>query len=316
MPRAGGRKALAIALDALVAALLLASCTSEEERARRSAPAPRPPAEVVVVGSFNFPESELLAAMYAEALEAAGVPVDRQFALGPRELVQPALQQGLVDLVPEYLGSAVVSFGGRVPGGAPELEVRGTLDGLLKPWNLTALDPAPAQNQNGVAVTAATANRLGLATLTDLAGVRERFTIAGPPECRQREHCLPGLRDTYGLEFAEFVPFATATQRATALLERVVDVAIVFTTDFYAASPDIVLLEDDRHLQPIENVVPVASKRVIDLYGDRITRALGRISAALTSDSLTVLNWRVASEGQSTADEAHGWLVRRGIVPR
>ena len=286
---------------------LLSSCSGSGEQ-----PATRPRGNEVVVSSFNFPESALLAEIYAQAIEAAGIPVRRELDLGPRELVQPALLAGLVDVVPEYLGSALASLAGTLAADATA--VRDRLVEALRPWNVRVMDPSAAQNQNGLVVSRSTAERHGLRAISDLAGFPGPVTLAGPPECPQRPYCLPGLESRYGLRFARFLPFATESQRATALIDEVVDVAVMFTTDGRLATGDLVLLSDDRALQPAENIVPVVSAPAMERYGPRLSAALDAVSARLTSNGLTFLNWRIDTAGRDIATEARGWLERHALV--
>jgi osmoprotectant transport system substrate-binding protein len=291
---------------------VLASC--------QQAPAGRPGSAhggAVVVASFNFPESELLAAIYGLAIRHAGIPVRLELGLGPRELVQPALEQGFVDVVPEYLGTALTSLRphAKVAMSDP-VAVEHALARAFGRWHVRVLAPAAARDQNGVVVTRATATRLHLRTVSDLLHVAGRLTLGGPPECQQRPYCLPGLRATYGLRFARFLPFDTEGQRVTALQQGVVNAAVLFTTDGNLAAGDLALLADNRHLQPAENVVPVITDSAMARYGERLARAVDAVSAALTSKALLFLNWRIEVAGNSVLAEARGWLERRGIVPR
>ena len=211
----------------------------------------RAPGTAVVVASFNFPESELLAAIYALALMQAGIPARLQLGLGPREVVQPALAQGLVDVVPEYLGTALTSLepGTDVAMSDP-VAVRHELVRALARWHVKVLQPAAAQDQDGLVVTSTTAARLRLRTVSDLGPLAPQLVLGGAPECAQRPSCLPGLRRVYGLEFARFVPLDTAQERIDALGQGMVDVVVTGTARGYLASGDLVLLADDRRLQP------------------------------------------------------------------
>jgi osmoprotectant transport system substrate-binding protein len=294
-----------------VLAGVLAACSAPAP-VDRAEPRPGP----VVVASFAFAESELLGELYAQALESAGVPVRRQLGLGPRELVLPALQQGLVDVVPEYLGSALSALG-EPPPDQPDADVmHRDLRDLLHREGLHVLRPASAQNQNGLAVTRATAERLDLASTSDLAAADQALSLTGPVECPGRRYCLPGLASVYGLAFERFVPYETERQRITALEQGLVDVAVVFTTDGRVAEGDLVLLADDRGLQPPEHVVPVVTDRAVLRHGSSLVATLDQVSAQLDSASLRFLNWRVQVAGGAVEDEAAGWLLRRGLVPR
>ena len=309
----GGRAAALVACSLGLA--LLAACQPGVAPAGRGGTGAHGGA--VVVASFNFPESELLAAIYGLAIRHAGIPVQLQLDLGPRELVQPALEQDLVDVVPEYLGTALTSLEPRpgVPMSDPAA-VRAALIRALARWHVQVMTLAAAQDQNGVVVTEATARRLGLRTVSDLRQAASRLTLGGSPECPDRPFCLPGLRKVYGLGFARFVPFDTEPQRVTALREGVVDVAVLDTTDGNLATGDLVLLSDDRHLQPAENVVPVITGPATARYGNRLTSAVNAVSAQLTSKALLFLAWRIEVAGADVLAEARGWLERHGILPR
>src|SRR5690242_7373964 len=153
----------AAAFACLLALVLLAACQSGTSPSQRTAAGrwAGPPGGAVVVASFNFPESELLAAIYGLAIRHAGIPVRLELGLGPRELVQPALAQGLVDVVPEYLGTALTSL--RPPAGlamSDRAAIRAALARALARWHVQVMAPAPAQDQNGIVVTDATARRL------------------------------------------------------------------------------------------------------------------------------------------------------------
>lgn len=318
MPKwgAGWRRALltvAAAAVALVALAVLASCASAGAAAT---PPGRAPGTAVVVASFNFPESELLAAIYALALMQAGIPARLQLGLGPRELVRHALAQGVVDMVPEYLGTALTSLepGADVATSDP-VAVRRELARALARWHVQVLQPAAAQDQDGLVVTGATAARLRLRTVSDLGPLAPQMVLGGAPECPQRPSCLPGLRRVYGLEFARFVPLDTEQERIDAIGQGVVDVVVTGTAGGYLASGDLVLLADDRQLQPVGNIVPVVHADAVERYGARLAGALDAVSARLTTSDLIYLNRRITVAGQNTLAEARAWLERQGILP-
>ncbi|MDP8987222.1 MAG: ABC transporter substrate-binding protein [Actinomycetota bacterium] len=293
--------------------LALAACLPRgPEREPSVAAAP----EAVTVGSFNFSESTLLAEVYAQALEGVDLPVARELEVGPRELMQPALEQGLVDVVPEYLGSALAYFD---PGAAvASLDARAIHQRLVDTLGrsgVAVLAPAPAQNQNGFAVTPATAERYGLRTISDLAPVAGELVFGGPPECRERRLCLAGLQSRYGLQFADFVALDSGGRRTrAALAQGQVDVALLFTTDGHLATGEFVLLADDRQLQPAENVVPVVRRQTIERYGDRLVERLNQVSAALTTEDLSQLNRRVDIDGEDPVAVAGAWLEDEGLA--
>lgn len=304
------RRRPAAIVAGLVALTLLSSCRDSRPRSEDTQ---RRGGEVVVA-SFNFPESAVLAEIYARAIEAAGIPVRREIDLGPRELVQPALFAGLVDVVPEYLGTALASLQGSEVTPGDTAAVREALARALNERGVQVLDAAPAQNQNGVVVSRETAERYRLDAVSDLAAVAGGMALGGPPECPQRPYCGEGLQRVYGLHFERFLPLESEQQRAAALVDGVVDVAVMFTTDGRLATGDLVLLEDDRGLQPNENVVPLVAARSVQRYGVRLADTINAVSARLTTNSLRFLNWRISIAERDVATEARGWLERQSLV--
>ncbi|HYX62336.1 MAG TPA: ABC transporter substrate-binding protein [Streptosporangiaceae bacterium] len=300
-----------------LALALLAACQPGSSQATAVGRGASGQGGAVVVASFNFTESELLAAIYGLAIRHAGIPVRLELDLGPRELVQPALEQGLVDVVPEYLGTALTSLQPPLRRMMPDpAAVRAALARALARWHVRVMAPAAAQDQNGIVVTEATARRLSLHKVSDLRRAAGRLILGGSPECPDRPYCLPGLRTEYGLDFAGFLPFDTEPQRVIALREGVVDVAVLNNTDGNLASGDLVLLSDDRHLQPAENVVPVITSRALARYGKRLADAVNVVSARLTSQALLFMDWRVEVARADVMAEARAWLERHGVLPR
>jgi osmoprotectant transport system substrate-binding protein len=292
----------------LLVLCLLAACTG-------SPTTQRPDTDAVIVAAFDFPESVLLAEIYAQALEAQDITVRREFDLGTREFVQPALQRGLVDVVPEYGGSALtfVTLGGVEPTSDEDLTHRALVE-ALGGRGITVLDASSAQDRNGLAVTAGTAAEFGLRRISDLAPHAGDMIFGGPPECADRPLCLPGLERIYRLRFAEFLPLdAGGPLTLQALRSDSVDAAIVFTSDGVAERDGLVILEDDQHLQPAENVTPMALTETLRRVGPSMTDAMNEVSAALTTDELRAMNAEVAVDGRGPAAVAADWLRREGL---
>jgi osmoprotectant transport system substrate-binding protein len=293
----------------LFVAGLAAGCTTQGSP-------PRPQPRAIRVASFDFPESELLAQLYGQALRAHGFPVVLMLGLGSREIVEPALQQGFVDLLPEYVGSALdfVTVG-REPAVADVGPTHDLLLGALGTRGIAVLDSAPAENQNALAVTADTAAARGLQTISDLARVAPTLVFGGPPECPQRPFCLAGLQRTYGLRFKEFIPLdAGGPYTVDALRTGAVDVGLLFTTDGEVASNGFVLLGDDRGLQPAENVTPLLRQAVVTRYGPRVTQVVDSVSAVLTTGDLASMNRRVSVDAQPPSSVAARWLKEHHLV--
>ena len=268
----------------------------------------------IVVASFDFAESRLVAEIYAYALEDEGITVDRQLDLGPRELVLPALRQGFVDVIPEYAGSALdATSPASTVDRSDVATIADALADAVRPWGIDVLSPSPASNQNVLAVTAATAAEGHFEDISDLAPVAPSLAVGGPPECPGRRRCLVGLADVYGIRFGSFVPLADQDLVRRALTDGVIDVGVLFATDAALADDALVVLNDDKHLQPADNVVPVVRHAAVD---GRAVAALDEVSARLSTTNLRFLNWRVAHAGADAATEARAWLVRHALVAR
>jgi osmoprotectant transport system substrate-binding protein len=270
--------------------------------------------DAITVGSFNFGESELLAELYAQALEASHYSVRRAFGLGAREFVAPALAKGLVELVPEYAGTAVQFFS--VGSASPVADEAATHDALIQATaghHITVLDASPAQNANAFVVTRQLADRLGLRSLSDGARVAPELTLGGPPECPSRRSCLVGLEDAYGWKIGRFVTLdAGGPITLQALTDGAIDVALLFSTDPAVSDERFVELADDRHLQPAENVTPLIRTEVVDRWGPKVIDVVNAVSARLTTDDLRTLNKRVAG-GAPAATVAAEWLAAESM---
>ena len=267
----------------------------------------------IVVATFNFGESLILGEIYAQVLEDAGYPVERNLGLGSREVVKPALESGEIGLVPEYTGS-LGNFLGVTPT-ADEQSTWQEVKDAFEENGVTLLGYAPAQDKNGFVVTGETAASLGLAKVSDLAPVAGDLVFGGPPECPERLNCLPGLESVYGLTFAEFKPLDVGGPLTVAALEGGdIDVGVLFTTDGVIAAKGLVLLEDDQGLNPAENIVPAVGMDIVDAYGDDFVELLDSVSAAITTPGLTEMNRRAGIDQEDPAAIAADWLSSNGFV--
>jgi osmoprotectant transport system substrate-binding protein len=295
----------------------LSACTSSSLHVSPTAgkPAGRP-GGVITVGSFDFPESVLLAQIYGQALAAAKFPVGILPNLGPREVVDPALANGLVQLVPEYAGSALEFFSlGRLAASSDAASANRALAGSVAGRGLVVARPAPAQDANALVVTAATAARYRLKSIADLARVRG-LVFGGPAECPGRAYCLPGLKQAYGLRFKAFVPLdAGGPLTRQALQAGYIGAALLFTTDPSIRARHLVVLADDRGLQPAENITPLVRRDVIARYGPHLVAVLNRVSALLDTGTLRALNARVELTGRTPRLVAASWLRTHELIP-
>jgi osmoprotectant transport system substrate-binding protein len=200
-------------------------------------------------------------------------------------------------------------------GSADPAATLATLQGVLQPKGITALDYAPAVDTNGLVVTRATADKYRLTKISDLAPVADQLVLGGPPECPQRPFCLPGLRETYGLAFKDFKPLDAGGPLTVAALEgNQIDVAVLFTTDAIIPSKGFVLLADDKRLQLADNVVPLVRSDFLSKAPPDFKTLVGSISAKLTTEELTGLNKQVIVDRKEPRDVAGAWLRAQGLV--
>lgn len=264
------------------------------------------------VASFNFPESVVLAEIYAQALEANDYAVERNLNLGSRELIFPDLESGSIGFIPEYLGSAIsVGFEANAPTGVDE--AMETLTGLFGDIGVTVLDPAPGQDQNAFVVTADFAAENGVASVLDLAEAGE-ITFGGPPECEDRTTCYAGLVETYGLSNMSFEAIQEGSARVAALEAGEIDVALLFSTQPVIVEKGFVSLTGTEEIVPPENVVPVINTEVVDAYGDDLIELINSISAKITTEVLLDLNGRIELEAQNPEDVAADFLTENGFI--
>jgi osmoprotectant transport system substrate-binding protein len=310
MRQGAPRLAAAPFLVLLLVALLAAGC----QRGQSPPPPEDPERPTIQLASFDFPESEILGELYGQALRQHGFPVELVVQLGAREVVAPALEQGKVDMVPEYLGSALNFLNDRDRVATADAGLtHARLEQAFAPRGVSVLAFAPAQDRNGFVVTGDLARRNGLEEISDLAPMAGRLAFGGPPECPQRPLCLKGLQDLYGLRFARFEAMPSRAVTAAALDSGEIDVGMIETTDPNLIEADLVQLADDRNLQPADNVVPVVRREVLDAYGPPMVTLLNAVSAKLTTAELTKLNRQVA-EGRPAADAVAAWLRAHTII--
>ena len=272
------------------------------------------PADAITVGSFDFAESRIVAEIYARALEASGFPVDRAPGVAAREVLAPALEQGLVDLIPEYAGTALAFLTGDPSAASADAAV--THERLVDAYavrNVAVLDGAEAQNQNALVVRRETAERQGLADISDLSPAAN-MVLGGPPECPSRPLCLLGFRDVYGLQFERFVPLDVGGPVTIAALEGgEVDVAVLFSADRPNISDQMTFLVDDKGLQPAENITPVLRQDVLRAYGADLERRINEVTRRLTTADLADLVRRASVDREDPARLADAWLRQAGL---
>jgi osmoprotectant transport system substrate-binding protein len=269
----------------------------------------------LTVGSANFPENELLAEVYAQALEANGATVDRQLNIGNRETYYAAIEGGEIQLLPEYTNS-LLSFLLRQRDESPtatniEEQVAALREEL--PDNLTVLDASTAEDKDVIVCNAETAEQYGLETLSDLAEVSGEITLGAPPEFAERTPFgIPGFQELYGAEFAEFVPLEIGPPIVDALTSNAINCGNLFSTMSVITTEGFVALEDDKTIVPNEAVLPLIATELAENEG--VASVLNEVSATLDTDGLKELMVRVEADAEAPADVAGDWLAENGLA--
>jgi len=277
------------------------------------------PPPTIRIGSAGFYEAQLMGEMYAQVLEANGYTVERKLGLGPRTIVQQSIQSGAVDLVPEYIGSALKHLNqGKGEASGDPTATAAKLQEYLTPLGITRLGFTPGQDQNGFAVRPETADQFGLRTMSDLAAVSADLVLGAPPECETNPVCLPALMSVYGIEFKDYKKLdACSSDGITALVNKAIDVYEVCTTQPGISQFGLVLLEDDKHVQPAENIAPLVRDdylaKLPDPNGFKLL--LNQLSAGISTQILLDLGVRVDVDKQDIDQVAKEWLQSRGLIP-
>ncbi|MEU9861117.1 ABC transporter substrate-binding protein [Streptomyces sp. NPDC047971] len=274
----------------------------------------------LTIGSAGFTESDVLAQMYALLLEQAGYRT-RIIAVTNREIYEPALESGQIDVVPEYAATFADWLNAKVNGpeaptvGSPDLATTMTaLRGLAGPRGLTVLDAGEAVDQNAFAVTAAYAAEHRLRTLSDLGAAKLPVRLAAGDECVQRPYCAPGLKETYGIDITAVDPKGVGTTQAKQAVQSGQDqMVLTTTTDATLDAFGLVLLADDKNLQNADHIVPVVNRSRAG--GERVTSALDRLNTVLTTADLANMNEQVDNWRRLPEDVARTYLQDRRLVP-
>lgn len=267
----------------------------------------------IKVGSADFPESNIIAEIYAQALEANGFEISRQFGIGSRETYIPAVQDHSIDLIPEYTGNLLQYFDKENEVTDPQAVLLALYDKI--PGDLSILTPSPANDQDTVAVTSETAQRWNLKTIGDLAKYSPEVKFGGPSEFISRAEGLPGLKAKYGLDVpqANFVSISDGGGPATvrALVDGTVTAADIFSTSPAIPQNNLVVLEDPKNNFLAANVVPlVASQKM----SNQLKSVLNAVSAKLTTEALIEMNTATSGNGGMDPDEAaQKWVQDNGF---
>ncbi|MGF6824657.1 osmoprotectant transport system substrate-binding protein [Microbacterium sp. ZKA21] len=289
---------------AIAASLVLAGCSNSNPLEEPTDEGAGSGGDTIVVGSQAYYSNEIVAEIYAQALEAEGFTVDRKFNIGQRDAYIPELESGAVDLFPEYTGNLLEFYDPEATATSPD-DVYAALQEAL-PEELTALDYSEASDQDTYTVTKEFAEANGLTTIADLAKVTTPVTLGGAPELEQRPYGPAGAKEVYGVDLAFS---ATGETTLESLLAGEIQVADIYTAAPAFQTEEIVALEDPENLILASNVVPIASTDVADEIAD----VINAVSAELGADDLVALGVQSTEDQMSPEDIASQWLEDAGL---
>lgn len=299
-----------IAVGAVVA---LAGCAQADPTAPETdAGAGGGSADDIIVGSFAFPESEILGEIYSQALEAAGFEVEERFNIGPRQQTIPALQDGSINLIPEYNGNLLAFYDTEFTERTTE-DVDAALTEAVAVDDLVVYESAEAEDKDAYVVTRAFATANDLTTIGDLAKVQP-FALGSNPQFAELGYGLPGLASVYGVDEVTFIPYEDfgGPDTVRALVDNTVQVADIYTTSPALVAEDLVVLEDPENLIAAQNIIPLLSASI---DSPELEEVLNSISAELTTDDLIALRDRVEGDEQESAETAAtDWLTEKGLL--
>jgi osmoprotectant transport system substrate-binding protein len=304
------RTRVALGTAVVTSALALTACgggsSSDPLATAKSTPAA---SDTIVVGSANFPENALLAEIYAGALSAKGVKVTKKLNIGSRETYIPGLQDGSIDLIPEYSG-VLLQYFDKTATAVSSDDVFAALKTAV-PATLTVLDQSTAEDKDAIVVTKATATKYNLTSIGDLKPVEKSITLGGPPEYKTRPTGIPGLKKLYDLDFKSFKSLdAGGPLTVTALKKGQIQAGDIFTTDPNIAAEGWVALQDPKNLFAAQNVLPLINKAKASAA---VTADLNAVSAKLTTPVLAGLVKEVVLDKKDPEAVAKEFLTTNSL---
>jgi osmoprotectant transport system substrate-binding protein len=321
--RTPGRISRALGLTT-AAAILLATAACGGDSLEDSEPADGDGGSAdkgsAVVGGQDFTESQVMASIYEQLLENEGYSVETKLVT-TRDVYLPELSNGNVDIVPDYLAGLTDFLNTEkngpdaplVSSNDPE-ETLAALEPLAEEKGIAILPPSEATDQNAFFVTQEFAEANDLTTLSDYAALGEPIKLGAPPDCEGRADCEGGLTDVYGFEITEIVPLDFgSSQVKDAVAEGEVDMGETGTTDGSLEGLGLVLLEDDKGIQPAQNLTPAVNAEFLAENPD-LEDVFNGLSEALTTEDLASMNLAVDVERQKPEDVARQFLEDKGLL--
>ncbi|MEO6826258.1 MAG: ABC transporter substrate-binding protein [Microbacteriaceae bacterium] len=299
---------IAVATIAAGALAALAGCSSGNPLENSSTSSSS--STTVTVGSAAFPENEIIAEIYAQALQANGVTVKKSLNIGQRKVYLAALKDGSIDVIPEYSGNLLQNYDAQSTAKSSD-DVYAALNDAL-PKGFEVLDQSKAEDKDSYNVTKDFSQKNNVTSLADLKGLGMPLTVAGNPELDSRPYGIPGLKSVYGVE-ATLLPISDSGGPLTvkALLDGSAQLADIFTTSPAIKANDFVTLKDPESMIVAQNVVPLINSKKAT---DTVKKVLNTVSAALTTDDLIALNTEVNGDAKVQPKQAaKDWLAEKKL---
>jgi osmoprotectant transport system substrate-binding protein len=295
-----------IAAVSTVAAVALAvsACSSSSPLDKSDESGGSGSSKTIVIGSQAYYSNEIIAEIYAQALEKDGVKVERKFNIGQRDAYMPDVKSGKISLFPEYSGNLLEYLDGKADSNSPEDVYAGLKTAL--PSGLVALDQAKAADQDTYTVLKKTADKYDLKSISDLSKVPGKVTVGAAPEFEKRPYGPAAAKKTYGVKLGFS---ATGQTTLEALQAGKVQVADIYSADPAFEKGNLVALKDPKNLILSSNVVPIASKKV----SDKVSKPINAVSAKLTTEQLVKLNVESTVDKKQPAEIAKAWLKDQGL---
>ncbi|MGV8885323.1 MAG: ABC transporter substrate-binding protein [Microbacteriaceae bacterium] len=299
----------ALGIVAVGAVIALAGCATTDPTAPSTGG--EATGDTIKVGSFQFPESEILGNIYAIALEDAGFDVETTFNIGPRQATIPALEDGSINLIPEYNGNLLFFYDTESTARSTD-EVNAALADIV-PKGFQVLDASSAEDKDAYVVTQALAEKAGLKEIGDLKKI-EPFVLGANPQFGELPYGIPGLKSVYGVSDVKFQSIEDfgGPDTVKALVDDAVQVADIYTTSPDLVAKKLLVLDDPENLIAAQNVLPMLNSNI---YSEKLADVLNKISAKLTTDDLIALRDRVeGTEKAQAATAARDWLTKAGLI--
>ena len=294
------RRGLSFGAIALAMMLAVAACSSSKKSSGTT----------VVVGEKNFPAAAVISQLYGQALAAKGYKVSYK-SVGTTEQAYAALKTGDIGLYGEYQGTLLTFLKGTASADATA--VNNALQTKVKSDDIVASTPSSAVDVNAFYVTQATADKYHLTTISDLKAVANQLVFGGPPECADRPLCLGDTeQQLYGLDFKEVKKLDAGGPITNSALEKgEIDVGLLFSGSSVINS-DFVMLQDDKGLQPADDVIAVWRSSI---DSSKLKDAVDAVNAKLDTAAYNKLALEVSGDQKLDPSQAASqWLKDNGLA--